>query len=56
MGSGFSIDFIFRDTNRLTGAMEERLVEACDIVRDVTGHAEGRRQPVAHDLAEATPY
>ena len=43
VGAAFFIEFVFRDTNRLTGAMEERLALACDIVRDLTGHPEGRR-------------
>jgi len=43
IGAGFYIEFVFRDTNRLTGAMESRLAEACGIVRDVTGHHEGSR-------------
>ncbi|MFA6108316.1 MAG: hypothetical protein WDA75_06050 [Candidatus Latescibacterota bacterium] len=42
IGAGFFIEFVFRDTNRLTGAMEGRLAEACAIVREVTGHPEGR--------------
>jgi hypothetical protein len=47
IGKGFSIEFIFRDTNRLTGEMEQRLVEACEIVREVTNHHEGRRSDLA---------
>jgi hypothetical protein len=43
IGKEFSIEFIFRDTNRLTGEMEQRLIEACEIVREVTDHPEGRR-------------
>lgn len=42
-GKGFFIEFVFRDTTRLTGAMEGRLAEACAIVRDITGHPEGGR-------------
>jgi len=42
IGAGFFIEFVFRDTNRLTGAMEAGLAEACAIVRDLTGHPEGR--------------
>jgi hypothetical protein len=42
-GRDYFIEFIFRDTTRLTGAMEGRLAEACRIVRDMTGHPEGRR-------------
>ncbi len=43
IGRDYFIEFIFRDTTRLTGAMEGRLSEACAIVRDVTGHPEGKR-------------
>lgn len=43
LGAGHFIEFVFRDTNRLTGAMEERLATACRIVRAVTGHPEGAR-------------
>ena len=43
IGSQFYIELVFRDTNRLTGAMEQRLVQACEIVREITGHREGRR-------------
>ena len=43
-GAAHFIEFVFRDTNRLTGAMRERVQTACDIVRDVTGHAEGRKE------------
>ncbi len=43
LGAGFFVEFVFRDTNRLTGAMEQRLKHACAIVRDLTGHPEGRR-------------
>jgi len=42
VGSGYFIEFIFRDTNRLTGAMADRVQRACDIVRELTGHDEGR--------------
>ncbi len=44
IGAGYFIEFIFRDTNRLTGAMEERVADACRIVREVTAHPEGARQ------------
>jgi hypothetical protein len=43
LGQGFFVEFVFRDTNLLTGAMVQRLQEACDIVRAVTGHPEGRK-------------
>jgi hypothetical protein len=39
----FYVEFIFRDTNRLTGEMRSRLADACDIVRDLTGRQEGRK-------------
>lgn len=44
IGAGHFIEFVFRDTNRLTGAMRERVQLACDIVREVTGRPEGHRQ------------
>ena len=43
LGKEHFIEFIFRDTNRLTGDMEHRLDEACEIVRAITDHPEGRR-------------
>jgi len=43
IGKGYFIEFVFRDTNRLTGEMEQRLIEACEIVREVTHHPEGQR-------------
>ncbi len=43
IGAGYFIEFIFRDTNRLTGAMEGRVAEACRIVREITAHPEGAR-------------
>ena len=36
-GKDFFVEFVFRDTNRLTGAMADRLKEACGIVRELTG-------------------
>ena len=44
IGAAYFIEFVFRDTNRLTGAMRERVQIACDIIRDLTGHAEGRKE------------
>jgi hypothetical protein len=43
IGQGFFIEFVFRDTNCLIGAMRQRVQEACDIVRDLSGHPEGRK-------------
>lgn len=43
IGAGYFIEFIFRDTNRLTGEMEARVADACQIVREVTAHPEGAR-------------
>ena len=39
-GANHFIEFIFRDTNLLTGKMEKRVAEACRIVREVTEHPE----------------
>ena len=41
IGPGHFIEFVFRDTTRLTGAMEGRIADACRITREVTGHPEG---------------
>jgi len=46
IGQAFFIEFVFRDTNRLTGEMRDRLVQACRIVREVTGHPEGSNETV----------
>ena len=43
IGTEFFIEFIFRDTNRLTGDMAQRVSQACEIVRDTTGHPEGKK-------------
>jgi hypothetical protein len=43
IGQDYFIELIFRDTNRLTGDMEQRLTEACRIVREITRHPEGRK-------------
>ncbi|MCX7804388.1 MAG: hypothetical protein N3A38_04265 [Planctomycetota bacterium] len=43
IGKDFFIEFIFRDTTSLTGAMEGRIKEACRIVREITGSPEGSR-------------
>jgi hypothetical protein len=36
IGSNHFIEFIFRDTCLLSGAMEKRIAQACDIVRELT--------------------
>ena len=43
IGANHFIEFVFRDTDLLTGAMQNRLDEACRIVREITGHPEGAR-------------
>ena len=43
IGAEFFIEFVFRDTTRLTGEMEKRIADACRIVREVTAHPEGAR-------------
>lgn len=43
IGREYFIELIFRDTNRLTGAMEQRLAQACGIIRELTQHPEGRK-------------
>jgi len=43
VGRDYFIEFVFRDTNRLTGDMADRIAQTCDMVRDLTGHPEGSR-------------
>lgn len=43
VGAHHFIEFVFRDTNLLTGRMEERVAAACRIVRELTEHPEGTR-------------
>jgi hypothetical protein len=44
IGKDHFIEFVYRDTDRLTGDMVDRVAETCDLVRDLTGHPEGRRE------------
>ncbi len=44
IGKSHFVEFVFRDTTRLTGEMAERVQQACNIIRDLTGHQEGRRE------------
>ena len=43
IGAGYFIEFVFRDTCRLTGGMQDRVAETCRVVRDLTGHPAGAR-------------
>jgi hypothetical protein len=43
IGRGYFIEFVFRDTNMLTGAMRDRVAGACAMIRDLTGHPDGSR-------------
>lgn len=42
-GRGFFIEFVFRDTNRLSGAMADRIAATCAMVRALTGRPDGSR-------------
>jgi hypothetical protein len=44
VGGDHFVEFVFRDTNLLTGAMVDRVRQACAIVRELSGHPEGSRQ------------
>ncbi|MCC6441844.1 MAG: hypothetical protein IT210_00140 [Armatimonadetes bacterium] len=44
IGQSYYIEFVFRDTNMLTGAMTDRVAQTCRLIRDMTGHPEGSRQ------------
>lgn len=43
IGAGHFVEFVFRDTTSLTGAMTDRIDAACRIVREISGHDEGTR-------------
>jgi len=43
IGKDYFIEFVYRDTNPLTGEMTDRIQQTCDMIRDLTGHPEGRR-------------
>lgn len=43
IGQDYFIEFVYRDTNLLTGNMTDRVAQTCDMIRDLTGHPEGSR-------------
>jgi len=43
VGQDYFIEFVYRDTNPLTGDMESRVAQTCDMIRELTGHPEGSR-------------
>ncbi|NLF38132.1 hypothetical protein GX586_01715 [bacterium] len=44
VGKEWFIEFVFRDTDRLTGSMADRVARTCATVREITGHSEGSRK------------
>ena len=43
IGKDYFIEFVFRDTNLLSGDMVGRVAQTCAMVRNLTGHPEGSR-------------
>jgi hypothetical protein len=43
IGKDYFIEFVYRDTNPLTGDMTDRIAQTCDMIRELTGHPEGSR-------------
>ena len=43
IGQDYFIEFVYRDTNLLTGDMTDRVAQTCNMVRELTGHPEGSR-------------
>lgn len=41
VGKDYFLEFVFRDTCTLTGAMRDRVAQTCRMIRDLTGHPEG---------------
>ncbi len=44
IGKDYFIEFVYRDTNLLTGKMTDRVAQFCRMIREMTGHHEGSRQ------------
>lgn len=42
-GKDHFVEFVYRDTNPLTGAMADRIAQTCAMIRTLTGHPEGSR-------------
>ena len=42
-GKDHFVEFVYRDTNTLTGAMADRIAQTCAMIRTLTGHPEGSR-------------
>ena len=43
IGKDYFIEFVYRDTNPLTGDMTDRVAQTCAMIREMTGHPEGSR-------------
>lgn len=43
IGRDYFIEFVYRDTNPLTGEMADRVAQTCAMIRELTGHPEGSR-------------
>jgi len=43
IGKDYFIEFVYRDTNLLTGHMTDRVAQTCRMIREMTGHPEGSR-------------
>ena len=43
IGKDYFIEFVYRDTNPLTGDMTDRVAQTCNMIRELTGHPEGSR-------------
>lgn len=43
IGRDHFVEFVYRDTNLLTGAMTDRMAQTCRMIRELTGHPEGSR-------------
>ncbi|MFC1525656.1 hypothetical protein ACFL6X_02475 [Candidatus Latescibacterota bacterium] len=43
IGKDHFVEFVYRDTNPLTGDMTDRVAQTCAMIRDLTGHPEGTR-------------
>jgi len=43
IGQDYFVEFVYRDTDLLTGKMVDRVAQTCAIIRELSGHPEGSR-------------
>jgi hypothetical protein len=44
IGRDWFVEFVYRDTCLLSGAMQDRVAQTCATIREITGHPEGGKR------------